>query len=288
MRMTTTPSTVRSTALTGRGRRRGRVVVAVGALALALAGCAGQPAESAGGAPESTPEATQEAAGVTGELRIMAAASLAAAFDELVELFVAENPDVDAPVVTYDGSSTLVTQLAEGAEAEVFASADQANMTKAVDAGLMRGTPSTFATNVLQIAVAPGNPAGIESLADLADPALQVVLCAPEVPCGAASAKALTAAGVSVTPASEEQNVTAVLKKVTLGEADAGLVYATDVQISAGGVDGVTFAESTAAVNSYLIGALDGTSSPAAQAFVDFVLSPTGQKVLATYGFGPA
>ncbi len=260
----------------------------IGALALALAGCAGQPAAPADVAPEPTSEATQEATGATGELRIMAAASLAATFDELVELFVAENPDVDAPVVTYDGSSTLVTQLAEGAEAEVFASADQANMTKAVDAGLMRGTPQVFATNVLQIAVEPGNPAGITSLADLADPALQVVLCAPEVPCGAASGKALTAAGVSVTPVSEEQNVTAVLKKVTLGEADAGLVYATDVQVSDGGVDGVTFAESAAAVNSYVIGALDGTSSPAAQAFVDFVLSPTGQKVLAAYGFGPA
>ena len=281
---TTKASTAQMTSLPGGGRRRGGAVVVIGTLALALAGCAGQPTVQ----PSTAPAPTQEAAGVTGELRIMAAASLAATFDELVELFVAENPDVDTPVVTYDGSSTLVTQLAEGAEAEVFASADQANMTKAVDAGLMRGTPSVFATNVLQIAVEPGNPAGIESLADLADTSLQVVLCAPEVPCGAASTKALTAAGVSVTPVSEEQNVTAVLKKVTLGEADAGLVYATDVQVADDGVDGVDFAESSAAVNSYVIGALDSTPSPAAQAFVDFVLSPTGQQVLAKYGFGPA
>ncbi|MCC2308518.1 molybdate ABC transporter substrate-binding protein [Cellulomonas chengniuliangii] len=279
---TTTSRRARSTALTGGGRRWGSGVVAIATLALALGACASQPT-GPGGGPDEDP-----ATAATGELRVMAAASLAAVFDELAALYVAENPGAEAPVITYDGSSTLVTQLIEGAEAEVFASADQANMAKAVEAGLVQGAPAVFATNVLQIAVAPGNPAGIESLADLADPALQVVLCAPEVPCGAASATAFAAAGVSVAPASEEQNVTAVLTKVVLGEADAGLVYATDVLVTHGGVDGVAFEEQATAVNRYVIGELDRASSPDARAFVDLVLSPAGQRVLAAHGFGPA
>ncbi|MFI2751961.1 molybdate ABC transporter substrate-binding protein [Cellulomonas sp. P22] len=271
-------------------RPRARAVLLVGALVLGLSACAGGTTTTAA-SDASTPGATTSpsAEPLTGQLRIMAAASLRASFDELVAEFVADNPEIDTPVVTYDGSSTLVMQLVEGAEAEIFASADQATMTKALDADLVPGEAEQFATNTLEIAVAAGNPAGVTSLADLASADLQVVLCAPEVPCGAAAAKALTAAGVTVTPVSEEQNVTAVLTKVAMGEADAGLVYRTDVLAADGDVEGVEFPEASQAVNSYFIASLQETAtSPVATAFVEFVLSARGQEILASHGFSAA
>lgn len=270
-------------------RPRARAVLLVGALVLGLSACGGGSTTAASDASTPSTTASPSAEPLTGRLRIMAAASLRASFDELVAEFVADNPGIDAPVVTYDGSSTLVTQLIEGAEAEIFASADQANMTKALEADLVPAEAEQFATNTLEIAVAPGNPAGIASLADLAAADLQVVLCAPEVPCGAAAGKALTAAGVTVTPVSEEQNVTAVLTKVAMGEADAGLVYRTDVLAADGDVEGIAFPEAAQAVNSYFIASLqEAATSPVATAFVEFVLSARGQEILTSHGFSAA
>ena len=161
-------------------------------------------------------------------------------------------------------------------------------MTRVADAGALDGTALPFASNTLQIAVSPGNPLGIERLSDLASSEPIVVLCAPEVPCGAASAAVLTAAEARVTPASEEQNVKAVVTKVQLGEADAGLVYATDVLAANGGIDGVSFDGALSAVNHYLIGAPTASTNPAAAGqFIDFVRSPEGQRVLSDHGFGP-
>jgi molybdate transport system substrate-binding protein len=244
------------------------------ALALALTGCAG----AASSVP--SPSAPAGRSDVGGDVIVYAAASLSGAFDAIGEAFTAENPDVRFSPV-YDGSSTLVTQILEGAPADVFASADEANMDKAADAA---GDPALFASNTLVIAVPTGNPGGVETLADLSD--VTSVLCAPEVPCGAASEKLLSAAGVTVDAASLEQNVTAVLTKVAASEADAGLVYATDV-IGRDDVEVIVPDGAGEVVNHYPIAALsDAPNSEAAEAFVAFVLSDAGQKILADFGFG--
>ncbi|MFG6504614.1 molybdate ABC transporter substrate-binding protein [Microbacterium sp. P05] len=241
----------------------------VAALALALAACAGGTTE---------PEASDD--GLNGSLSVYAAASLTGAFDEIADAFTAEHEGVTI-VPVYDGSSTLAAQINEGAPADVFASADEANMEKVADAAI---DPQLFATNTLVIAVPAGNPAGIESLADLAD--ATVVLCAPEVPCGAASATLLANAGVTVAAASLEQNVTAVRTKVAAGEADAGLVYATDV-VGDDALDSIVPEGADQVVNRYPIAALSGAADPdLAAAFVAFVLSDEGQAILADAGFG--
>lgn len=258
--------------------RRLSLIGVVVAGSLLLAGCAGT-AE-----PASAPSASA-ATELTGTLTISAAASLSTAFDEIAQDFEAEYPGVQIQPISYDGSSTLATQIIGGAPVDVFASADENNMDKVVDAGLAEG-PQVFATNTLVIAVPRGNPAGISSLEDLAEPGATVVLCAPEVPCGAASQKLLTAAGVTVTPVSEEQNVTAVLTKVAAGEADAGLVYATDVK-GRDDVDSLTPDGAGAVINRYPIVALnDAPDAAAAAAFVAFVRGERGQAVLAAHGFG--
>src|SRR5690606_24657832 len=159
---------------------------------------------------------------LSGDLTIFAAASLSGVFDEFAAAFEQQHPHVDVLPITYDGSSTLATQISEGAAADVFASADEPNMDRIAD---LAADPRPFATNVLEIAVGPGNPTGVADLADLADGDRVVVLCAAAVPCGAAAHTLLDAEGIDLFPASEEQNVTAVLAKVKSGEADAGLVY---------------------------------------------------------------
>lgn len=257
--------------------RRFSLIGFAAAGALLLAGCSGAtpaPGSSSTGASE-----------VTGTLTISAAASLSSAFDEIAQGFEAEYPGVQIQPISYDGSSTLATQIIGGAPVDVFASADENNMDKVVDAGLAEG-PQVFATNTLVIAVPEGNPAGIESLADLAKPGATVVLCAQEVPCGAASQKLLSAAGITVTPVSQEQNVTAVLTKVAAGEADAGLVYATDVK-GRDDVESLTPEGAEAVVNRYPIVALkDAPDAAAAAAFVAYVRGEHGQQILASHGFG--
>jgi molybdate transport system substrate-binding protein len=219
---------------------------------------------------------------VTGELTVFAAASLQGAFDAIATEFAAQNPGVTVHPVTYDGSSTLATQLVGGASADVFASADEATMATVDESG----EAVVFATNTLEIVVAPGNPLRIESLADLAAVSSsggKVVLCAAQVPCGAASRTVLNRAGLALTPVSEEQNVKAVLTKVQTGDADAGLVYRTDVQAAGDTVEGVEFPEADSAVNAYPVVAL--SRSAAARGFVDLVLSERGQQILADHGF---
>jgi molybdate transport system substrate-binding protein len=187
---------------------------------------------------------------------------------------------------SFAGSSDLVTQLTQGAQADVFASADTKNMDKAAKAGLLAGAPVNFASNTLTIAVAPGNPKQIKSFHDLTKPGLAVVVCAPQVPCGSATKKVEDATGVKLAPVSEESSVTDVLNKVTAGQADAGLVYVTDAKGVGDKVTAVPFPESAGAVNTYPIAALKGSKNPElARTFIDAVLSEAGQKTLSAAGF---
>ncbi|MEO6827685.1 MAG: molybdate ABC transporter substrate-binding protein [Microbacteriaceae bacterium] len=271
-------------------RCRPAVLVAVATTVLLLAGCAGGPSvgsetDSSAVASSASPRAGSGT--VSGDLTVFAAASLAASFGELAAEFRTEHPKVTVKPIVFDGSSTLATQLIEGASADVFASADQANMTKVLDAGELDGAARSFATNTLEIAVQPGNPDGIRTLSDLAAPRRLVVLCAPQVPCGAASKSLLALNKVKLTPVSEEQNVTAVLTKVAAGEADAGLVYKTDIAASDGRVDAVPAANADQAVNRYEIGQPSSTTNQkAGAAFIEFVTSASGQAILHKYGFG--
>lgn len=252
------------------------LIAATAAALLLLTACSA--ADDDKGSDDAT---TETPAGVSGEVTVFAAASLSAAFDELSADFQEENPDVTFAPIVYDGSSTLVTQLTEGASADVLATADEPNMQNVVDEGLA-ADPQLFATNTLVIAVPAGNPGKVETLADLAD--VTTVLCAEEVPCGAASKTLLANQGVDVEPASLEQNVTSVLTKVAEGEADAGLVYATDV-IGDDDVESIVPDGADEVVNRYPVVALDGASD-AGKAFVEYVLSDKGQAVLADFGFG--
>lgn len=219
-------------------------------------------------------------------LTVFAAASLTTTFEELERTFETDHPDVDVRL-SFGGSSDLVAQLTEGAEADVFASADTKNMDKLVDAGLADGDPSEFATNTLTIAVPPGNPAGVQGLADLGDDDLSIVVCAPEVPCGNAALEVAKAAGVTLAPDSEEQSVTDVLGKIEAGEGDAGLVYVTDVTAAGERVEGIAFPESADVVNHYPIAVVaDAPRADLAREWVDLVLGD-GQAVFAAAGFGP-
>ncbi|WP_022882508.1 molybdate ABC transporter substrate-binding protein [Gryllotalpicola ginsengisoli] len=262
-----------------------RRIARVGGAALAvllLAGCAGHAAGQAG----SSQAGAQPSRATKRTLTVFAAASLTATFDRLGARFEKAHPGVTVDF-DYDGSSTLVQQLAQGAPADVFASADEKNMQAAVAQKSISGTPVDFATNILEIATPPGNPAGIRSFADLAKPGVKVVVCADGVPCGNATEQVEKNTGVTLSPVSEEQSVTAVLAKVESGDADAGLVYVTDVTAAGSKVDGVRFPEASDVVNTYPIAVTEGTKQEAlAKQFVDFVTSAAGQKVLRAAGFG--
>ena len=221
-------------------------------------------------------------------LTVYAAASLTRSFEQLGERFEAEHDGVEV-TFSFAGSSDLVAQLRSGAPADVFASADEANMEKLTADGLEGSAPKLFATNTLRIAVPPDNPAGVRTLADLAEPGVDLVVCAPEVPCGAAAQAVAEEAGVTLDPVSEEQSVTDVLGKVASGEADAGLVYVTDVVAAGDAVRGIDFPESGSVVNGYPIATVAGSDEPGlAEEFVELVLGEEGQRLLADAGFGRA
>jgi len=258
----------------------GIVAAIVAALSLAITGCASGP--SARGTTTSANTGPE----LSGTVTVFAAASLTTTFTELGRSFEAAHPGTTVSF-SFAGSSDLVGQIIEGAPADVFASADEANMMKATKAGVTQGDPVDFATNVLAIAVPPGNPAKIRSFADLARPGVKTVVCAPQVPCGAATAKVEAAAGVTLTPVSQESAVTDVLGKVSSGEADAGIVYVTDVKGAGDTVQSVPFPEAASVVNTYPIVAVKGAKAAAlAKAFVSFVTGPQGRKVLSAAGFG--
>jgi molybdate transport system substrate-binding protein len=239
-------------------------------VALALAGCGGGDRPVGGSA-------------APGELKVFAAASLTAAFGRLGQQFTAAN----GTRVTFDfaGSQALATQIRQGAPADVFASADTASMDKVRD---LVAAPRSFAGNLLQIVVEQGNPKHVKGLQDLSRGDLKVVLAAPDVPAGRYARQALAARHVTVEPVSLEDNVKAVVTKVSLGEADAGIVYVTDVTAGGGKVEGVDIPRDQNVPATYPIATVKASRLQArAQAFVDLVRSGQGQQVLERYGFLP-
>ncbi|NYF11449.1 molybdate transport system substrate-binding protein [Leifsonia sp. AK011] len=246
--------------------------VLAAATSIILAGCA-----------TSAPAPSGDA--LSGTVTVFAAASLTDSFDEIATAFEAEHPDVTV-VLNYGGSSGLATQIVEGAPVDVFAAASGTTMATVADEGLI-DDPTPFVTNTLEIAVPAGNPGDITGLADFADPSLSIAVCAAEVPCGAAADSVFGAAGITPAVDTYEQDVKAVLTKVTLGEVDAGLVYRTDVLAAGATVEGIEFPEAVDAVSSYPIGVLLAAPNPAAAAaFVEFVLGPEGTSILTDDGFG--
>ena len=265
--------------------RAHRFAVAAAVLTVALAGCgaAGTGNDGARGGKSGGVPGNQ---GAPGTVLVFAAASLTESFTALGRQFEAAHPDTTV-AFNFAGSSALATQINEGAPADVFAAAAPKNMATVVDAGNAAGVPVTFARNQLVIAVGKGNPEAVGGLPDLARAGLKVALCAEAVPCGAASRTALDAAGVALTPVTLEQDVKAALAKVKLGEVDAALVYRTDAKASAADIDAVEFPESAKAVNDYPVVVLKDARNPAgARAFLDYVLSSDGTKVLTEAGFG--
>jgi molybdate transport system substrate-binding protein len=224
--------------------------------------------------------------GARDEVVVFAAASLTGAFTELGAAFARANPDSSA-TFNFAGSSELVAQIIEGAPADVFASADLDNMARLTGADAAAGEPVVVATNRSEIVVAAGNPLGITGVEDLTDDDLIVVTCAPEVPCGAYATQIFDNAGVTVIPDSYEDNVKAVVTKVTLGEADAGIAYATDVTAAGDDADGVEIpAELNVLARYPIVGTADAPNPDGAQAFIEFALSDPGQTILADFGFG--
>lgn len=214
-------------------------------------------------------------AGDTITATVFAAASLSASFEE-----IAEGTDVN---FSFDGSSGLVDQLAGGAPADVFASADQRNMDRALEHGLISGEPSKFATNYLVLVTPAGNPAGVTGMDASLDDA-KLVVCAPEVPCGGATERLAETLDVTLSPVSEETSVTNVLGKITSGEGDAGLAYLTDATGAGDEVEIVDVPEAEGDPNTYWIAAVEGGDTEQAQAFIDLIMN--SQDVLASYGFG--
>lgn len=251
--------------------------LAGGLLASALvAGC--------GGGGSSQPAAGAPAAAKT--LTVSAAASLTDVFGQLGKTFEAQNPGVTVRF-NYGGSSDLAQQIVNGAPADVFAAANTSTMDTVTKAGQVNGQPAVFVTNKLEIAVPPGNPKGIQSFAALTKPGLKVVVCAAQVPCGSATKKVEQLTGLVLKPVSEESDVRDVLSKVSTGDADAGVVYVTDVRSTGGKVAGVDFPEADRAINTYPIATIKNSAQPdLAAKFVALVRGPEGQKVLQAAGFG--
>lgn len=269
-------------------RRRGlhAVVAALALTALVVvAACSssGSPSDSAATSSGSTP-ATGMASGT---LTVSAAASLTTPFKEIGEAFRRANPGVTDVRFSFDSSSTLAKQIQDGAPTDTFASADEANMKKLTDAELVAGTPQVFARNRLAIVVKKGNPKSVKTLADLATVGT-VSLCGSDVPCGKYADQVLQQAGVSIPTerVTRGQNVKATLGAVADGDADAGVVYVTDV--TGDEVEAVAVPDAQNAIATYPIAVLSASSNPAAsQAFVAFVLGPEAQAILRRAGFLP-
>ncbi|MFJ5261641.1 molybdate ABC transporter substrate-binding protein [Streptomyces sp. NPDC088387] len=272
-----------------RTRRTLHVTGVAAAALLALSGCSSDDSGDSGDSGDSDAAAASgsatASADVSGDVTVFAAASLKESFTQLGKDFEKAHPGTKV-TFSFGGSDALAASITGGAPADVFASASPKTMKIVTDAGDAEGTPATFVRNQLEIATLPGNPDRIASLKDLTKSGLKVVLCDKTVPCGAAAQTALEASKLSLTPVSYEEDVKSALNKVVLKEADAAVVYKTDVQAAGDKVEGVDFPESAEAVNDYPITLLkDAPNADAAKAFIELVQSAEGQKVLTGAGF---
>lgn len=220
----------------------------------------------------------------TTELTVFAAASLTEVFADIADEFKKENPDVSDVKFSFAGSSDLVSQISEGAPADVIATADEKNMDTLEGDDLLAGDPQIFASNTLALAVAKGNPEKIETPKDFKGKDL--VICAPQVPCGSATEKWADQNDVTLDPKSEENSVTDVLGKVSSGQADAGIVYVTDIPRGDGEVDMVDLEGADKVVNQYPAATVKASEhQEQADAFVDYLQSDTAVKMLKDAGF---
>ena len=273
---------IRSARRTRRTRRMLLVTGAGAAALLTLSACA---SSSGSGSSSASGASGSSSAKLSGTVTVFAAASLKESFTTLGKEFEKEHPGTKVSF-NFNGSDSLAAGITGGAPADVFAAASPRTMALVTDRKDAAGTPVTFARNQLEIATLPGNPGKVSSLKDLTASGLKVVLCDKTVPCGAAAQQALNAGGLKLTPVSYEQDVKSALTKVELKEADAAVVYRTDVRAAGAKVEGVEFPESAKAVNDYPIVLLkNGSNATAATAFIALVRSPEGQKVLAGAGF---
>lgn len=257
------------------------LAIALG-LALLLTGCGTANPTADPTAPSSDAPAPTTA--VTGQLTVLGAASLTMSFTQLGAAFERVHPGTQVRF-SFGSSATLATQVTQGAPADVFAAASPATMKTVLDAGAATDSRN-FASNTLEIAVPTGNPGKISGLADFADAGKKIAICAPQVPCGAATAQVFAAAQITPKPDTLEQDVKATLAKVSANEVDAALVYRTDVIAAAQQVEGITFPESDKAVNEYPIATLtDSTNKPTAEAFITYVVSDAGRAELRKAGF---
>ncbi|MEG3631782.1 molybdate ABC transporter substrate-binding protein [Streptomyces poriticola] len=272
--------TTRSVRRTRRTLRRLRPAAVGAAALLALSACT-----SAGSGSGTEADSAGSSGRLSGTVTVFAAASLKETFTALGEEFETKHPGTEV-TLNFGGSDGLAAGITSGAPADVFAAANPRTMTTVTEAGETAGAPVTFARNQLEIATLPGNPDGISSLEDLTRPGLKVVLCDKAVPCGSAAQQALDAGGVRLTPVSYEEDVKSALTKVQLKEADAALVYRTDVTAAGDSVTGVEFPEAAEAVNDYPIALLKDSGNPdTARAFVELVTSAEGRQVLGGAGF---
>ncbi|MFE1447611.1 molybdate ABC transporter substrate-binding protein [Streptomyces olivaceoviridis] len=270
-----------------RTRRMLRLAGAGAAAALALSACSSSSdsTDSSNSSDSSASSGTSTSPKLSGTVTVFAAASLKESFTALGKEFEKQHPGTQVSF-NFGGSDTLAANITGGAPADVFAAASPKTMAVVTDQKDTAGTPVTFVRNQLEIATVPGNPHKVASLKDLTKAGLKVVLCDRTVPCGAAAQKALDASGLKLTPVSYEQDVKGALTKVELKEADAAVVYKTDVRAAGDKVEGVEFPESARAVNDYPIALLkNAPNTEAAKAFVALVRSAEGQKVLSEAGF---
>jgi molybdate transport system substrate-binding protein len=271
------PTRSRAHRFSAQGHKPPLLLTLAGALVLLLSACGPSPQPS-------TPGSGAASSSGGGGITVLAAASLTEAFNQIGEDFEAKN-EGSSVTFSYGSSATLATQIVQGAPADVFAAASPATM-KTVTAAGAANAPTDFVSNTLQIAVPGGNPHKITGLEDFADDNKRIALCAPQVPCGAAGVKVFAAAKIVPKPDTLEQDVKATLQKVATNEVDAALVYKTDVLSAGDRVEGIDFGEAEQAINTYPIATLKESKNPElAEAFVDYVLSPEGQAVLANAGF---
>ena len=268
------------------GITRRAAIAAVSMLSvLSLAACGGSASNSSTGAASGAASASASGGEgkATGKVTVLAAASLQGAFEEIEKTVEKDNPGLD---VTFDfqGSQDLVSSLAGGNSADVLATANNSTMKTAAEQKLV-DDQTEFATNVLTLIVPKGNPKKITGL-DSSLEGANLVICAPEVPCGEATKKLAEAQGITLKPVSEEQKVTDVRGKVESGEADAGIVYTTDAAAAKDKADKIDIPDG-GVVNHYPIAQTAKPENPAgAQAFIDAVTGKAGQEILAKHGFG--